>query len=126
LTSLWRKSRQEMMAYERANELVVDNKKLANTATVGRTNGAAIEILNAAFTIPVGQIRIIPGEDAFHIVKITEIITPKEDERKKRELTTEIRNTISRQTLDDYTGFLQNKYPIKVNDKTMRRLMSGN
>ena len=125
LTNLWRRSEQEKQAYLAANEIVTDGKKLTTSATVGRATGAPLEVLNAAFAAEVGKPRIIPGEGAFHVVKVLENIQPEIPDARRKAMKTEIGNMLGRQILDDYTGFLQRRYRIVINEKLMRRMFDN-
>jgi len=125
LTALWRKAEQEKQAYARANEIVVDGKKLAVAATVARGYGAPLEVLNAAFSSELDRPRIVSGDGVFYVVKVVEEVAPKMNNAKKKEIEAEIKNILSRQILDDYTGFLGRKYSIVPNEKMLRRLMGN-
>jgi peptidyl-prolyl cis-trans isomerase D len=122
LAALWKKSEQEKKAYIRANEILTTGKKLAVTATVGRTSGAPLEVLNAAFSAAMNSPQIVGGADAFYVMKAVAEIAPKVNQAKKKEIAAEIKNMLARQILDDYTNFLARKYSISQNDKIMRRM----
>ncbi|MDR1826502.1 MAG: SurA N-terminal domain-containing protein [Rickettsiales bacterium] len=125
LTVLWRRAEQEKQAYRRANEIVVDEKKLAVSNTVSRAVGAPLEVLNAAFSAEPMKARIVPGENAFYVVKVIEEISPRMNNAKRKELEGEIKDALARQILDDYTDFLRRKYKISSNEKMMRRLFGN-
>ncbi|MDR3208857.1 MAG: SurA N-terminal domain-containing protein [Rickettsiales bacterium] len=125
LAALWRKSEQEKQAYLRANEILSTGKKLAVTTMVGRTDGAPLEVLSAAFSAELDKPQIVPGTNAFHIVKAVEDIpAAKMGAAKRKEIAAEIKNMLSRQILDDYTNFLARKYSITQNEKMMRRMFN--
>ncbi|MDR1071751.1 MAG: hypothetical protein LBL21_03870, partial [Rickettsiales bacterium] len=122
---LWRKSEQEKQAYLRANEILSTGRKLAVTAVVGRTDGAPLEVLSAAFSADLNKPQIFPGAGAFHIVKVAEDRpAPKMSRAQRKEISAEIKNMLARQILDDYTNFLARKYDISQNEKMMRRLFN--
>ena len=122
LSGLWRVAEQEKRAYLRANEILSEGKKLAVTTTVGRADGAPLEVLNAAFSMEMNRPLIIAGTGAFHIVRVVEETVPKMTNARKKEIAAEIQATLTRQIMDDYTNFLVRKYPIRYNDKMMKRL----
>ncbi|MDR2268641.1 MAG: SurA N-terminal domain-containing protein [Rickettsiales bacterium] len=122
LTALWRKSEQEKQAYARANEILTSGRKLAVTATVGRANGAPLEVLNAAFSGELNGGRIVPGNAAFHIVRVIEEIPAKPGKSRRKAIAAELKDALPRQILDDYTNFLNRKYKVSTNEKMMRRL----
>ncbi|MDR1027196.1 MAG: SurA N-terminal domain-containing protein [Rickettsiales bacterium] len=122
LTALWRRGEQEKQAYARANEIVVDGKKLAVSATIGRAAGAPLEVLAAAFQQDPGRAKITAADGVFYVVKVLEEIQPKPSAAKIKEIAAEMRSQVSRQILDDYSGYLSRKYPVRPNERMMRRL----
>jgi len=124
LAALWRKSEQEKQAYLRANEILSEDKKLANAATISRADGAPLEVLSAAFSMGFGKPAIVAGAGAFHVVKALEEIAPRMSNTRKKEITAEIKGLLGRMILDDYTNFLTRKYTIRQNEKMMRRLFN--
>ena len=125
LVNLWRTGEQRKLAYKRANEIIVDKETLSNNVTITRTVGAPLEVLSAAFAMDIGRPQIVPGVNAFHVVKVNETIMPNIDAKLRGELKKEIENILSRQIMDDYMNFLARKYKIKQNDRVMRRLMGA-
>jgi len=122
LVALWRKAEQEKAAYLRANEILTSGKKLAAAATVSRTDGAPLEVLNAAFSADFDAPQIVPGQNAFYILNVVGETAPKVAAAKKKEIEAEMKSLLARQILDDYTGYLNRKYETKANNRIMRRL----
>jgi peptidyl-prolyl cis-trans isomerase D len=124
LTALWKKAEQEKQAYLRANEILASGKKLAVAATVGRASGAPLEVLNAAFAAELNKAQIVPGDGAFHIVRVLDEVPAKPSNAKKKEIAAELKGALPRQILEDYTNFLNRKYKVSPNEKMMRRLFN--
>ena len=124
LVSLWKKAEQEKQAYARANDLIINKKKLAVSVNVSRTDGAPLEVLNAAFRLDAGVTQIVPAEGVFHVVKMVSESLPKVDAAKKKSLEAEVKNILARQILDDYTNYLHRKYTISPNETMMKKLFN--
>jgi hypothetical protein len=124
LVSLWRKSEQEKQAYLRANEILSSGKKLAVSTTVTRTDGAPLEVLNAAFALDFGTSRIVQADDGFYVVKPISGNVPAKDMQKMKSISKEVKSTMTRQILDDYTNFLGRKYSIRPNERLMRKMFN--
>ena len=129
LISGWKKSEQRKNAYVRANEdLVVLNKggtlKDAKSATVSRTEGAPIVVLNSAFAERAGANVISEDDDAFYVVHVDKNIAPKSDDKKKDAIRTELKNLSAHYVSDDYGQFLKRKYPVKINQRVYDRFIT--
>jgi parvulin-like peptidyl-prolyl isomerase len=127
LISDWRKAEQKKQAYVRANELLVDlnqNGKLAGkkSVTVSRADGAPSDVLIAAFRNSVGQNAIVDGSDAFYVLSVKSVTSPKVDAKKMDSLRKEMQNTSAQGLTDDYNSFLMREYPVKINEKVYNRL----
>lgn len=129
LVAGWKKSEQRKNAYVRANEdLVALNKggslKDAKSATVSRTEGAPIVVLNSAFAGRNGTNVISEDSDAFYVVHIDKNIAPKSDDKKKEAIRTELKNLSAHYVSDDYGQFLKRKYPVKINQRVYDRFIT--
>ena len=129
LVADWKRSEQKKQAYVRANELLVDlNKdgKLVNkkSANVSRTSGAPVEILNATFNNSVETNTIVPGGDAFYVVRIKSEKMPAVDTKKMDALSKELKETSARALMDDYNSFLIREYPVRINEKVYKRVFA--
>ena len=129
LVSGWKKAEQRKNAYVSANEKLVDlnaNKALKNskTATVSRTEGAPLVVLNAAFANRSGTNVIVEDTDAFYVLHVDKNVAPKSDDKKKEEIRKELQNMSGRYVSDDYGQFLKRKYPVKVNQKNFDRFIA--
>ncbi|MCL2749300.1 MAG: peptidylprolyl isomerase [Alphaproteobacteria bacterium] len=127
VTEQWRKSEQQKQAYARANELLIklnDKGTLegAKSATVGRANGAPVEVLSAAFANSVGAKTIVPGADAFYVLSVKKSIAPSVDAAKHTAVSKEANAMLNRMIADDYMAFLTREYPVKVNQKMYKRV----
>ncbi len=128
VTEQWRKDEQKKQAYARANELLI---KLnaggalggAKSVTVGRADGAPMEVLAAAFANPVGTKTIVPTGNAFYVLNVKKSIAPGVDSAKRMALGGEANAMITRMIADDYMSFLTRQYPIKINEKVYKRLI---
>ena len=125
----WKRAEQKKQAYVRANELLVDlNKdgKLADkkSVDVSRTSGAPVDVLNAAFNNPIETNTIVPGADAFYVVRIKSEKMPAVDTKKMDALNKELKETSARALMDDYNSFLVREYPVRVNEKVYKRVFA--
>ena len=126
----WKKAEQRKQAYIKANEDLVnlkqDAKSLKNmkSASVSRTEGAPLVVLNAAFAGHTGDNVIVEDNDAFYVLNIDKTIAPKSDKTKKQELRKELQNMSVRYVADDYSQFLKRHYSVKVNDKVYNRFIA--
>ncbi|MCL2017706.1 MAG: SurA N-terminal domain-containing protein [Alphaproteobacteria bacterium] len=126
LVGLWKIAEQKKQAYEKANEILISartNEKSIGSATmVTRANGAPLEVLSAAFSLPVGTKTIVPGVDSFHIIHVINSTMPKMDKSASTALNAEVATMLSRTLNDDYSSFLSRKYPMKINNHLFKRL----
>ena len=125
----WRKAEQRKKAYSDANEkLIALNKsgdvKGLKSATVTRTEGAPLVVLNAAFAGREGDNAMVEDNNAFYIVNVGKTTMPKDDKAKKESLRKELEKMSVRFVTDDYTQFLKYVYPVKVNEKTFNRFIA--
>ncbi len=129
LVAGWKTSEQRKKAYIDANEKLIalkkdnDLKNLKN-ASVTRTDGAPLVILNATFAGHDGDNVMVEDSDAFYIVHIGKTTMPKEDKAKKASLRKELEKMSVRFVTDDYTQFLKHNYPVKVHEKTFNRFIA--
>ncbi|MBR4860297.1 MAG: SurA N-terminal domain-containing protein [Alphaproteobacteria bacterium] len=129
LVADWKRAEQKKQAYVRANELLVDlNKdgKLAGnkSVNVSRTSGAPVEVLSATFNNSVETNTIVPGADAFYVVRIKSEKMPAVDTKKMDALNKELKETSARALMDDYNSFLIREYPVRVNEKVYKRVFA--
>ena len=129
LVNGWKKSEQRKKAYVRANELLVDlndGKGLKNgkSVVVTRTDGATLELLNAAFANPENTNLIVEDKDAFYVLHVDKTVLPKTDDKKVDAMRNELKNMSVNYAMDDYFQFLKRKYPVKVNDKVFRKFVA--
>ncbi len=128
LVNDWKKSEQRKQAYVKANEKLTDLKakslKNMKQASVSRTEGAPLVVLNAAFAGQSGDNVIVEGNDAFYVVNIDKTVAPKSDKAKKDNLRKELKNMSVRYVGDDYSEFLKRHYSVKVNDKVFNRFIA--
>ena len=125
----WKKSEQRKNAYVRANEDLVNLNKGAKlkdvkSVAVTRTEGASLEILNAAFKGNSGENVIVEGPDAFYVLHIGETVMPKKDAQKQEVLRKELKTVSGQYVVEDYSQFLKRHYPVRVNDKVFRRFIA--
>ncbi len=125
----WKKSEQRKKAYVSANEKLVDlnagkDFKGAKSASVSRTDGAALEILNAAFAADKDDNKIVEASDAFYVLHVGDTVMPKADSKKQESLRKELEKMSANYVMDDYAQFLKRKYPVRVNDKVFRKFIA--
>lgn len=125
----WKLSEQRKKAYIQANEYLIKlnegkSLKSAKSASVSRTEGAPIEILNSAFAGRDGDNTIVEGKKAFYVVHIGKNIAPKADKKKQDTLRKELENMNKNYTADDYSQFLKRHYPVKINEKTFKKFIA--
>lgn len=122
----WKRDAQTKKAYLRANERMVDkDMKGAKSVSVSRADGAPTDVLVAAFAQPVGTTAIVQGADAFYVLRVAAVTTPKMDTVKRANLTKELKNMTARQLMDDYNAFLQRRYKVEINEKTFERFIGN-
>ena len=127
LVSEWRTSEQEKQAYKKANELLIKlnaDGKLSGgkSVSVGRANGAPAELLNAAFANMVGTKTIVPANGAFYVLNVKKAIPAKMDKSKQDALKKEATSMLNHALAEDYMSFMQNEYPIKINQRVYKKL----
>ena len=129
LVAGWKKSEQRKNAYIKANEILSglnkgETYKSMKSATVSRTDGAPLVVLNSAFANGVGNNAIAEDGDAFYVVHVDKNVAPKMEAAKKSALRKELENMSMRYVRDDYSQFLKRHYTIKVNEKTFNRFIT--
>lgn len=129
LVNDWQKAEKRKKAYVKANDMLVDlNKKGelkdAKSASVSRTEGAPISVLNETFAGKVGENKIVEDNDAFYVLHIDKSIAPKADAGKKDNLRKELEKMSGKYVQDDYGQFLKRRYPVKVHKKTYDRFIT--
>ena len=129
LVSGWKKAEQRKQAYVKANEkLIALNKgesvKNMKDANVTRTEGAPLVVLNAAFAGQAGDNSIAEGNDAFYVVSVGKTVMPAPDKAKKESLRKELEKMSTRFVQDDYTRFLKQEYPVKVNERNYEKFIA--
>ncbi|MDR0967957.1 MAG: SurA N-terminal domain-containing protein [Rickettsiales bacterium] len=121
LVVAWRTAEQEKQAYAHANELLTaanDGKKFGEkTATIGRTTGAPLAVLNAAFANKIGTKTIVRDKNTFYVLDIKKNLGAFGNAKDNGTATTMLNQMVS----DDYMNFLQKKYPVKINEKNYKR-----
>ena len=125
----WKKAEQRKQAYVKANEQLValnngEGVKNMKEANVSRTEGAPLVVLNAVFAGKTGDNSIAEGEDAFYVVTVGGNTMPAQDKTKKQSLRKELEKMSVRFVQDDYTRFLKQEYPVKVNEKNFERFIA--
>lgn len=129
LVADWKHDAQKKQAYVRANEVLVDLNKKGKLAgkksvSVSRTSGAPVDVLNATFNNPIETNTIVPGVDAFYVLRINAEKMPTVDSGKMEALTKELKKTSERMLLDDYNSFLIREYPVRINEKVYKRVFA--
>ena len=124
----WTRVEKRKQAYEKANGILVDLNKDgkfagATTKTVTRGNGAPMAVLSDAFNNAVGTKKIVETPDAFYVLSVKSVQTPKVDAKKRADLRRELEQMMTYQIQADYNKFLQRKYPIKINNKVYERFI---
>jgi len=125
----WKKAEQRKQAYVKANEqLIALNKgetvKNMKDANVSRTEGAPLVVLNAAFAGKTGENTIAEGTDAFYVVSVGKNTMPAQDKAKKQSLRKELEKMSTRFVQDDYTRFLKQEYPVKINERNYEKFIA--
>lgn len=129
LVAGWKKSEQRKQAYEKANEkLIAMNKgetvRNLKDATVSRTEGAPLVVLNAAFAGKEGDHSITEDGDAFYVVSVGKNTMPASDKAKKDSLRKELENMSVHFVQEDYTRFLKQEYPVKINERNYDKFIA--
>ena len=129
LVAGWKKAEQRKQAYEKANEKLIalnhgETVKNMKDANVSRTEGAPLVVLNAAFAGKEGANSITEDGDAFYVVSVGKTVMPKSDKAKKESLRKELEKMSTRFVQDDYTRFLKQEYPIKINERNYDKFIA--
>ena len=129
LVADWKRDAQKKQAYVRANELLVDLNKDgvlsgAKSASVSRTTGAPIDVLNAVFNNSVETNTIVPSADAFYVLRIKSEKTPQPDAKKMADVRKGLETSSDVTIMDDYNSFLIREYPVRVNEKVFNRVFA--
>ncbi len=124
----WTRAEKRKQAYEKVNGILVDLNRDgkfagATTKTITRGSGAPIGVLSEAFNSAVGTKKIVETPDAFYVLSVKSVQTPKVDAKKKADLRRELEQMMTYQIQADYNKFLQRKYPIKINGKVYERFI---
>ena len=125
----WKKSEQRKQAYVKANEKLIalknkESVKNLKDASVSRTEGAPLAVLNAAFAGKDGDNVIAEDGDAFYVLSVGKTVMPKSDTKKEEALRKELEKMSIRFIQDDYGQFLKKEYPVKVNEKVFNRFIA--
>ena len=129
LVADWKRDAQKKQAYVRANEVLVDLNKDGNlsgkkSVNVSRTTGAPVDVLNAAFNNSIETNTIVPGADAFYVLRVVGEKMPAVDKKKMDALNKELKTVSERALMDDYNSFLGREYPVRVNEKVFKRVFA--
>ncbi len=127
LVSDWTRAEQKKQAYVRANEILVDLNKDGKmpgkkSVTVSRAKGAPAQVLSAAFNNAVETNTLVPGTDAFYVVRINKDIAPKMDTKKMADIRKELTKASADGIMSDYNSFLKREYPVEINEKVFNRV----
>ncbi len=135
----WAESEKEKLAYIRANEILkelhsgVDFKDASKKASgvypdakITRKSSSIFpaEVLNTAFNSSLGTRTIAAGNRAFYVVAVNQKSNPAVSSEKLNSIRQETSNLVAKMITDDYTNFLQTKYPLKLNEKMFKKLFS--
>ena len=125
----WKKTEQRKKAYEKANEKLIalnkgENVKDLKSASVSRTEGAPLAVLNIAFAGKVGDNAIAEDGGAFYVLNIGKDTMPASDKAKKESLRKELEKMSTRFVQDDYTRFLKHEYPVKINERNYEKFIA--
>lgn len=125
----WKKAEQRKKAYEKANEKLIalnNGESIKDTinASVSRTEGAPLEVLNTAFAGKTGNNAIAEDGGAFYVVSIGKDTMPASDKAKKESLRKELEKMSTRFVQDDYTRFLKHEYPVKINKRNYEKFIA--
>ncbi len=129
LVAGWKKSEQRKQAYESANEKLIamkkgDTVKNAKDTTVSRTEGAPLVVLNAVFAGRDGDKLIAEDGDAFYVVGVGKNTMPAPDKSRKESIRKELEKMTTNFVTDDYTRFLKQEYPVKVNERNYEKFIA--
>jgi len=129
LISGWKKAEQRKQAYVKANEYLIalnkgESVKNMKEVNVSRTEGAPLVVLNAVFAGKTGDNSIAEGTDAFFVVSVGKNTLPAPDKNKKDSLRKEMEKMSEHFVQDDYTRFLKQEYPVKVNERNYEKFVT--
>ena len=129
LVAGWKKGEQRKLAYEKANEKLIalnkgENVKNLKSTSVSRTEGAPLAVLNNAFAGKEGANSIAEDGVAFYVVSVGKNTMPKSDKAKKDSLRKELEKMSVHFVQDDYTRFLKQEYPVKVNERNYEKFIA--
>ena len=97
----------------------------ARNKTVSRASGAPLDVLTATFNSEIGSNSIVSGDDEFYVLHIEQEILPQHNEKRAKDLRTELQNMINRQVVDDYNEYLIRKYPVEINERVFNRFFAN-
>lgn len=129
LTAGWKKEEQRKQAYVKANEKLIalnngDTVRNLKETSVSRTEGAPLVVLNAVFAGQEGANSITEDGEAFYVVSVGKNTTPAPDKEKKEALRKELENMSVHFIQDDYTRFLKQEYPVKINERNYDKFIA--
>ena len=125
----WKKGEQRKQAYEKANEKLIalnkgDTVRNLKDANVSRTEGAPLVVLNVAFAGKQGDNSIVEDGDAFYVVSVGKNTLPASDKAKKDSLRKELEKMSTHFIQEDYTRFLKQEYPVKINERNYDKFIA--
>ena len=125
----WKKAEQRKQAYAAANEKLIalnhgESVKNMKDANVTRTEGAPLVVLNSAFAGKTGDNTIAEDSDAFYVVSVGKTTMPAPDKAKKDSLRKEMEKMSTHFVQDDYTRFLKQEYPVKINERNYEKFIA--
>ena len=129
LVAGWKKAEQRKLAYEKANEKLIalnhgNEVKNVKETSVSRTEGAPLVVLNAVFAGREGDNLITEDGDAFYVVSVGKNTMPAPDKDKKAAIRKELEKMTSGFVTDDYTRFLKQEYPVKINERNYDKFIA--
>ena len=125
----WKKAEQRKQAYAAANEKLIalnhgESVKNMKDANVTRTEGAPLVVLNSAFAGKTGDNTIAEDSDAFYVVSVGKTTMPAPDKAKKDSLRKEMEKMSTHFVQDDYTRFLKQEYPVKIDERNYEKFIA--
>ncbi len=129
LISGWKKAEQRKQAYANANEKLIalnhgETVKNMKDTTVSRTEGAPLAVLNSVFAGKTGTNSIVEDGDAFYVVSVGKNTMPAPDKAKKESIRKELEKMSTHFVQDDYTRFLKQEYPVKINERNYDKFIA--
>ena len=101
-----------------------DTVRNLKDANVSRTEGAPLVVLNAAFAGKQGDNSIVEDGDAFYVVSVGKNTLPASDKAKKDSLRKELEKMSTHFIQEDYTRFLKQEYPVKINERNYDKFIA--